>query len=31
LAHVGRKSYDIRVATSAPIATDALTRIGRLH
>jgi hypothetical protein len=28
---IGRKFYDSRVATSSPIAADALTRIGRLH
>jgi transposase len=30
-AHVERKFNDIHVAASAPIATDSLTRIGRLH
>jgi hypothetical protein len=29
-AHVRRKFYDIHVATNAPIAADALTRIGQL-
>ena len=29
-AHVRRKFYDIHVATNAPIATDALARIGQL-